>query len=47
MRNATGKESRHYDEQELRLIAAETAENEKIPGWITRALMAQVEDSAE
>jgi len=47
MRNATGKESRHYDEQEIRLIAAETEADPKFPKWVTTALMAQVEHSAE
>lgn len=45
--NATGKESRRFDKDELRLIAEETQADSRFPGWVTTALMAQVDDNAE
>lgn len=44
--NATGKESRHYDNGELEKLADET-DNSKFPEWVSRGLREQMEDSAE
>lgn len=40
MPNATGKESRKYDTEELLALAGDSAER-KAPEWVTRALLEQ------
>lgn len=44
--NATGKESRHYDSEELEKLAEET-DNPRFPAWVSRGLREQLTDSAE
>jgi hypothetical protein len=44
--NATGKESRHFEKDELEKLAIET-DAPGFPAWVSRGLREQAQDSAE